>query len=39
MDSLLDTLLLITKLEEKVQLEKENIDIIPKLNSLIDQIQ
>lgn len=39
MDNLLDTLLLITQVEEKVYLHKEDIDITQEIKSLINQFQ
>jgi signal transduction histidine kinase len=39
MDSLLETLLLITKVEEKVELKKEKINIVPGLKLVIKQLR
>ena len=39
MDWLLETLLLITRIEEKISLEKENTDIVPSLKNTILQLE
>jgi signal transduction histidine kinase len=39
MDSLLETLLLITRVEEKVELDKEKIDVIPSLKIVLNQLK
>jgi signal transduction histidine kinase len=39
MDSLLETLLLITRVEEKVELDKEKIDVVPSLRIVLNQLK
>lgn len=39
MDSLLDTLLLITQIEEKTELSKEKTELTPSIKSLVEQFQ
>ncbi|MBQ9553567.1 hypothetical protein IJU97_01000 [bacterium] len=39
MDSLLETLLLITRVEEKMMLEKERLDLIPSLRTTLMQLK